>query len=267
MDLREETEKIILDGYNEANAQAKLCQDIILKAIYESGMAKNATIKGGVVMRSISGNARRATQDIDIDLIRYSILDESIRAFISKLNCIEGLDIRIGGPIIELNHQDYKGKRVTITITDEHANSLSLKMDIGVHKDLDIEQDQYSFDIGFQEDAVSLLINSPAQMITEKLKSLLRFGTRSTRYRDVFDICYLSERADKEKLLYCMEKYIFEDKTLSVNNMTDVTLRLQQVFGSKSFVQNVSRSRRNWLDVSAEKAIASDLEFFRSLSE
>lgn len=168
MDLREETEKIILDGYNEANAQAKLCQDIILKAIYESGMAKNATIKGGVVMRSISGNARRATQDIDIDLIRYSILDESIRAFISKLNCIEGLDIRIGGPIIELNHQDYKGKRVTITITDEHANSLSLKMDIGVHKDLDIEQDQYSFDIGFQEDAVSLLINSPAQMITVK---------------------------------------------------------------------------------------------------
>ena len=255
MDLREETERIILDGYNEANAQAKLCQDIILKAIYESGMAKNATIKGGVVMRSISGNARRATQDIDIDLIRYSILDESIRAFISKLNCIEGLDIRIGGPIIELNHQDYKGKRVTITITDEHANSLSLKMDIGVHKDLDIEQDEYSFDIGFQEDAVSLLINSPAQMITEKLKSLLRFGTRSTRYRDVFDICYLSERA------------IFEDKTLSVNDLADVTLRLEQVFGSKSFVQNVSRSRRNWLDVPAEEALATDLEFFRSLSE
>ena len=92
MDLREETERIILEGYNEANAQAKLCQDIILKAISDSGMAKNATIKGGVVMRSISGNARRATQDIDIDLIRYSISNESIRAFISKLNCIEGLD-------------------------------------------------------------------------------------------------------------------------------------------------------------------------------
>ncbi|MBR3246840.1 MAG: nucleotidyl transferase AbiEii/AbiGii toxin family protein, partial [Clostridiales bacterium] len=136
-----------------------------------------------------------------------------------------------------------------------------------VHKDLDIEQDEYSFDIGFQEDAVSLLINSPAQMITEKLKSLLRFGTRSTRYRDVFDICYLSERADKEMLLYCMEKYIFEDNTLSVNNMADVTLRLEQVFSSKSFVQNVSRSRRNWLDMPAEEALATDLEFFRSLSE
>ena len=140
-------------------------------------------------------------------------------------------------------------------------------MDIGVHKDLDIEQDEYSFDIGFQEDAVSLLINSPAQMITEKLKSLLRFGTRSTRYRDVFDIYYLSECADKEMLLYCMEKYIFEDTTLSVNNMTDVTLRLEQVFGNKSFIQSVSKSRRNWLDIPAEEVLASDLEFFRSLSE
>ena len=180
MDLREETEKIILDGYNEANAQAKLCQDIILKAIYESGMAKNATIKGGVVMRSISGNARRATQDIDIDLIRYSILDESIRAFnesirafISKLNCIEGLDIRIGGPIIELNHQDYKGKRVTITITDEHANSLSLKMDIGVHKDLDIEQDQYSFDIGYRETEIPAEIRNEIHKIQGCIRHLL----------------------------------------------------------------------------------------------
>ena len=77
---------------------------------------------------------------------------------------------------------------------------------------------------------------------------------------------FLSKRADKEKLLYCMGKYIFEDNTLSVNNMNDVTVRLEQVFSSKSFMQSVSRSRRNWLDIPAEKALASDLEFFRSLS-
>ena len=64
-----------------------------------------------------------------------------------------------------------------------------------------------------------------------------------------------------------MEKYIFDDKSLSVNNMADVTLRLEQVFSSKSFIQSVSRSRRNWLDVPAEEALATDLEFFRSLSE
>ena len=73
MYLNEEIERIKASGYNELNAQSKPGQDIILKAISDSGMARNATIKGGVVMRSISGDARRATQDLDLDFIRYSI--------------------------------------------------------------------------------------------------------------------------------------------------------------------------------------------------
>lgn len=36
------------------------------------------TIKGGVVMRSLSGEIRRATQDIDLDFIRYSISEEGL---------------------------------------------------------------------------------------------------------------------------------------------------------------------------------------------
>lgn len=266
MNLREEAERIVLDGYSQENAESKLCQDIILKAISDSKMAKNATIKGGVVMRSISDNARRATQDIDIDLIRYSISDESIRAFIEKLDCIDGIKIASNGQIIELNHQDYKGKRITITISDEYDNVLSIKMDIGVHKDLDINQDTYSFDIGFQDDAVSLLINSPAQMIAEKLKSLLRFGTRSTRYRDVFDICYLIDVVDKKQLYQCMQKYIFEDDTISINNIQDALIRLEQTLGNESFLQNVSQSRRNWLDMPVEDIASKDLSFFRSLA-
>ncbi len=45
---------------------------------------------------------------------------------------------------------------------------INVKVDIGVHKDLDIEQEEYCFDICFQEDSASVLINSKEQMITEK---------------------------------------------------------------------------------------------------
>ena len=78
MNLYEEIERIKSQGYSENDAGSKLGQDIVLKAIADSGMARNATIKGGVVMRSISGDSRRATQDLDLDFIRYSISDESI---------------------------------------------------------------------------------------------------------------------------------------------------------------------------------------------
>ncbi len=49
------------DGYSEVNAEAKVRQDVVLKAISNSSLSRNVTIKGGVVMRSITGNTRRAT--------------------------------------------------------------------------------------------------------------------------------------------------------------------------------------------------------------
>lgn len=84
-------ENEISNGYGDINARAKVCQDIILKAISTGSLNKNVTIKGGVVMRSKTNNIRRATQDLDIDFVRYSLADSSIDAFIEKLNCIDGI--------------------------------------------------------------------------------------------------------------------------------------------------------------------------------
>lgn len=263
MNLRDEVEKIKGEGYNEANAESRLCQDIVLKAISKSGMGRNTTIKGGVVMRSISHNARRATQDIDLDFIRYSISDDSINRFIERLNCLDGLEISVNGKILELKHQDYKGKRITLRVVDTEGNILSLKMDIGVHTDLSLEQDEYAFDIAFQEDAVSLLINSRAQMITEKLKSLVRFGTRSTRYKDVFDIYFLKDTVDVEQLMDCIRKYIFEDDTLqNVTSMEEVVKRVDRVFTNKRYLHELEKSEKNWIGIPSQEILDNILEFF-----
>ncbi len=71
MNLRELIDAVRDEGYSQANAEARVCQDIVLKAIDESAFANHITVKGGVVMRSITGDARRATQDMDLDFIRY----------------------------------------------------------------------------------------------------------------------------------------------------------------------------------------------------
>ena len=88
-----------LEGYTDENAEAKVCQDIVLKALSESSLSRNTTIKGGVVIRSISKDARRATQDLDIDFIRYSLRDESVRAFIQQLNVLAEFHIEQKGEI------------------------------------------------------------------------------------------------------------------------------------------------------------------------
>ncbi len=144
------------EGYSEANAQSRVCQDLILQAVSESSLKHNVTIKGGVVMRSKTGNIRRATQDIDIDFIRYSLDDDSIICFISKLNCIDGISFKILEDIEDLKHQDYYGKRVYVGIIDLEGNNINSKIDLGVHKNLSIEQEEYCFDVCIQEDGASL---------------------------------------------------------------------------------------------------------------
>lgn len=216
-------------------------------------------------MRSLSREVRRATQDIDMDFICYSISEESIKKFIEKLNCINGIRLRIIYTIEELKHRDYKGKRIYIEVSDSEKNTLITKMDIGVHRDLDIKQEEYCFDIGFDENSANVLINSKAQMITEKLKSLLRFGIRSTRYKDVFDICYLSDMVDMEQLRQCIDKYIFSDVTIDVNDLEEVRVRAEKIYSSSTYKRQVERSRKNWLDLSVEEVFKKNLEFIRKI--
>lgn len=248
MNLNKMIEQEITNGYGDANAQAKVCQDIVLKAIANSSLSRNMTIKGGVVMRSKTGNIRRATQDLDIDFIRYSLADESIDMFIRKLNCVDGVSIKRRGKIEELKQQDYHGKRVFIEIKDDYRNVIVSKLDLGVHTHLDIEQEEYCFDVAFDESGASVLINSNEQMFAEKLKSLLRFGPISTRYKDIYDIYYLIKRIDEVKLYKCFESYIFNDDKMRETTIEDIINRLQIAFSNKSYLRRVDTSRVKWMD-------------------
>ena len=245
--IKEMIRQANIDGYMDENAEAKVCQDVVLKALSKSALSRNATIKGGVVMRSISHNARRATLDMDIDFIRYSLSDESIRQFILKLDCLEDIHIRQTGMITELKQQDYHGKRVFIEITDETGDSIESKIDLGVHKNLSIEQEEYCFDIACFDDGANLLINSKEQMFTEKLRSLLKFGPNSTRFKDIFDMCYLSNLLDRDMLMLCLDAFIFEDPEMRENDMQDICRRVNNTFASNRYVSRLSNSKKNWL--------------------
>jgi predicted nucleotidyltransferase component of viral defense system len=253
------------DGYSEANAQSRVCQDLILKAIAKSSLNRNVTIKGGVVMRSVTGNIRRATQDIDIDFIRYSLEEDSIMHFVSKLNCLDGIIFEIIGRIEELKQQDYYGKRVYVGIIDNEGNSINSKIDLGVHKNLSIKQEEYCFDVCFQDDGACLLVNSMEQMLTEKLRSLLKFGPFSTRYKDIFDICYLTEIVDEVLLAQCLENYIFLDQGMRENNLKDIQKRIKQTLSNKNYQKQLSSTDKNWLNKDTDEVLELIISFFERL--
>lgn len=265
INLNDMIEVEIANGYGDTNARAKVCQDIILKAISSSSLSRNVTIKGGVVMRSKTGNVRRATQDIDMDFIRYSLADEAVDIFISKLNCLEGISIKRHGNIEVLKQQDYSGKRVYVEITDSEHNSIVSKLDLGVHNRLDIEQEEYCFDIALDDEGASLIINSNEQMFSEKLRSLLRFGPISTRYKDVFDMYFLMGKIDKEKLKICLNSYVYNDPKIREKNSNDIAKRVKIAFKDRMYLSRLRSTDKKWLDEDLDKILDGLIQFIETL--
>lgn len=84
---------------------------------------------------------------------------------------------------------------------------------------MEIEQEEYCFDIAFDDEGASLLANTREQMFAEKLRSLLKFGSFSTRYKDVYDMYYQCGKMNKEKLFQCLQTFIFDDPGMRENDM------------------------------------------------
>lgn len=253
------------NGYQGDKASAKVCQDIVLKALSSGPLSRNVTIKGGVVMRSKTNNVRRATQDLDIDFIKYSLEDEAIDAFINKLNCLDGIKINRWGKIGELKQQDYSGKQVFILIQDTAGNQVRSKIDLGVHNRFELEQEEYCFDIAYDDEGASLLINSDEQMLAEKLRSLLKFGPFSTRYKDVYDMYYLKDVVNREKLLMALDTYIFSDATMKENTGSDIEKRLKIIFGEQGYIRRLDTSDKRWIDEDINVVTEGLLEFVSNI--
>jgi len=265
MNLGEIRDRNISDGYDILDASSKAAQEVILLKIAKSALSKNVTIKGGVIIQYLSQDRRRATRDFDLDFIRFSLTDDSIRTFIEVLNnADDGVTISIVAPITELKHQDYHGKRVLIELDDRFGNKIGTKLDIGIHSKVDIEQEEYCFELNNINDNVTLLINSKEQMIAEKLASLLKLGRFSTRYKDLFDIYYFitASNLDKIKLAGCINEIILESEDMKEQCIDDIILRLDGIFQSKAYLRKANTSNNNWIEIPISEVTAKILTYF-----
>ena len=150
-------------GVSLSDARNIVAEEIILCKIASSDLTDHVTLKGGIVMYNLSKNDRRVTKDIDFDLIRYSIDEKSINLFVSKMNAVkDGFRVSIKGKPEELNQEDYKGVRLHLIISDSKNDSINLKLDIGVHTYLAIEQNNMVYSFSLLGKHACLMVNSPA---------------------------------------------------------------------------------------------------------
>ena len=267
INLLESIDFYLQKGYEDAYATAKVAQDIILSKIANSNYRNNITVKGGVVMFNITKDKRRATVDIDIDLIRYSLEDKSILLLFDKLNQIDdGVKIIVNKKIKPLKHQDYQGKRVNIILKDSFRNQIETKIDIGVHKNLDIKQEEYMFNFEVFNNSMTLLINTKEQIFVEKLSSMLKHGIRTTRYKDIYDFYYLITEGNMDKSLLIKLINIYCINNISrINTTSDIVNEISRIFNNPNFLENIQNSRYNWIGENTNIVLNTILDFIKQL--
>lgn len=113
-----------------------------------------------------------------------------------------------------------------------------------------------------------MFINSVEQIFIEKLKSLLKFGVLSTRYKDIFDFYYLinNTNIDKEKFSKYIAKIIYDDESMKEHSINDVISKMQVLFSNKIFIANLKDAKSNWIGIPADKVLENILEFLKSLT-
>jgi hypothetical protein len=253
-------------GYPSFLAVSTACQDVLISKIAASSLKPNVTVKGGVLMHSLSGSERRATRDFDLDFMRYPLTEDAIDRFIAVLDEVDdGVSISRVGGIDELSQQDYKGKRVNVIISDG-TRSVTTKLDIGVQADMDVVQEEFFFDVSGHEESVSLLANSKEQVFGEKLVSLLKWGVASMRYKDIHDLYYLGHRADfdRKKLEEYLGKWVYANDAawLSMTDAAGIGKSLATILNDDIYRRGFASSRDKWLDIFDDEAIDWLINFF-----
>ena len=197
-------------------------------------------------MFHLTNNIRRATVDIDMDLINMSIATQNIE---------------------ELSHQDYYAKKLIVNITDNHRKTYNVKLDIGVHKHTDIHQDTLLLSTEIIDLNIEFLVSPEEQIFIEKLIPILKFGPLSTRYRDIFDVYWLITEGilDKNRILNYMKILIF-DSDIDINEIKEIYNIIHLVLNKPMFISNLSNNY-NWTTVNIDTILETIKDYLRSLEE
>ena len=182
---------------NSAKAQT-IIRNYIMERFLErlslSPYKGNLILKGGMLISSMVGLDTRSTMDMDATMKGFPLTEESASRIVTKIASIhidDGIifETQKVEPIME--EGDYPGIRITLSASLEKMET-PLKIDFSAGDVITPGEAEYSYDLMFENRAISILAYPMETVLAEKLETILSRGTANTRMRDFYDIYVLT---------------------------------------------------------------------------
>ncbi len=234
----------------------------LLEIIAKSKYASNFILKGGFLVSNILTNNKRFTQDIDLSVINMEIEENQIKEIFKEILTATH-DDKINAEIIQT-------KKIK---TSESNKGITLKLLLTFKDDkrreymsLDISKGDIITPKAILREIKSILSNNSfliqtynvETIIAEKLCSLQKFGSNTTRVKDFYDF-YLFRNNDTSLIDYVLLKHAIEntfanndiifDKKLIFEHLDNMKKSKNYTTMWKTFIDYNSYANISWEEV------------------
>ena len=188
-----------------------------------------------------------------MDLTRIYLADDNLYKIFTSYK-LRGIDLYINiniNEITNLKHQGYKEKRIPVIIRDTFNNEINTKIDVGVHTEYNIDQDELCFNTCIDNENITVFVNSKEQIFVEKIIPIIKFGSLSTRYKDYYDLYWLIKNGNlnKDKVIKIMDDKIFNIGINNINSIEELINLIENILSNEKYLEKLNDRKNNWIEI------------------
>ncbi|MBQ7437898.1 MAG: nucleotidyl transferase AbiEii/AbiGii toxin family protein [Oscillospiraceae bacterium] len=223
-----------LSGGDSTKAQT-LIRNFIMERFLErialSQYRNNFILKGGMLVSSVVGLDMRATMDIDTTVKSLELSKENAVKIVEEIIAVEipdGVHFTITKVTDIMEMHDYPGIRFMLEATLDNLRN-TIKIDISTGNVITPEAVEYSYNLMFEDRAISLWTYNLETLLAEKLETIMARATANTRMRDFYDIYVISRQEPFDPTILKMAFLATSSERNTADQITDFRSILETV--------------------------------------
>jgi len=241
---------------------AALLQNYMLERLLErislSKYSKNFVLKGGMLISAIVGLDSRSTMDMDTTLRNLPLSEELLFKAFEEIFLIyidDGIAFKFT-KIEPIREDDaYGGFRVSL-VARYDTISAPLKIDITTGDAITPREIDFTYQLMFQENEISVLAYPIETILAEKYETIIRRSVLNTRIRDYYDLHVLYRLKSAQINIQTLRQAI--TMTAVKRKSLDLLLQYEQVIQSISIDPQLERL---WKVYQKEYVYAAEISF------
>lgn len=248
-----------LSGGDSQKAQTLIRNYIMerfLERIALSPYRNNFILKGGMLVAAVVGLDTRATMDIDTTVKSLNLSKENavkIVQDIIEVDIPDGVQFRITKVTDIMEEHDYPGIRFMLEASLDKMRQ-AIKIDISTGDIITPGAVEYSYNLMFEERAISLWTYNLETLLAEKLETIMARGTANTRMRDFYDIHVISNQES-------FDRDVLKKAFLATSDKRNTTIQIPDFRDILSTVESDETMKKQWESFKEDSFFVGDLSW------